>query len=72
MTLYQFNQLHEMEQQESIWEGTLIADTEDAEHKILLYHIDDFYVEVYLHKEYNVIRKYQAFDKIVEAKIYQN
>jgi hypothetical protein len=50
-----------MEQQEAIWDGVLVADREDEEHKILLYQIDSFYVEVYYHKEYNVIRKYRSF-----------
>ena len=38
-----------------------IADREDNEHEILLYQVDGFYVEVYYHKEYNVIRKFRAF-----------
>ena len=50
-----------MEQQEATWEGTFIADREDEEHKILLYQIDRFYVEVFYHKEYNVIRRYRPF-----------
>ncbi len=61
-TLYQFIGLDEMEQQEAIWEGVLIADREDEEHKILLYQIDSFYVEVFYHKEYNVIRRYIPFN----------
>ena len=61
MTLYQFNQLDEMEQQEAIWEGALIADRMDREYKILLYQIDGFYVEVFYHQEYNVIRRYRSF-----------
>ena len=61
MTLYEFNLLDEMELKEAIWEGTLIADREDAEHKILLYQIDAFYVEVFYHKGYNVIRRYRSF-----------
>ncbi len=61
MTLYQFIALDEMEQQEAIWEGVHIADREDEEHKILLYQLDAFYVEVYYHKKHNVIIKYQPF-----------
>ncbi len=64
MTLYQFLALDEMEQQEAIWEGVHIADRDDGEHKILLYQIDAFYVEVFYHKEYNVIRKYLPFNSI--------
>ncbi len=72
MTLNQFNELDEMEQQEAIWDGKFVADTEDDEHKILLYQIDDFYVEVYLHKEYNVIRKYKPLPSIFTSAIYKN
>lgn len=61
MTLYEFNALDETGQQKAIWEGTLIADREDEEHKILLYQIDGFYVEVFYHKSYNVIRSYRSF-----------
>jgi len=61
MTLFQFLALDEMEQQEAIWEGVHIADREDEEHRVLLYQIDSFYVEVFYHKEYNVIRSYRPF-----------
>jgi hypothetical protein len=59
MTLYQFIALDEMEQQEAIWEGTHIGDRQDEEHNILLYQIDGFYVEVFYHRELNVIRRYR-------------
>ena len=61
MTLYQFIALDEMEQAEAVWDGVFIADREDEEHKILLYQIEAFYVEVYYHKKYNVIRKFRPF-----------
>lgn len=64
MTLYQFNALDEMEEQEAIWEGVQIAEREDEEHKISLYQIDSFYVEVFYHRIYNVIRKYRSFAAI--------
>jgi len=70
MTLYEFNALDEMEQQEAIWEGVHIADREDEEHKILLYQIDAFYVEVYYHKEYNVIRRYRSFASVEQLEPY--
>lgn len=70
MTLYQFNSLDEMEQQEAIWEGVHIADREYDEHKILLYQIDAFYVEVYYHKEHNVIRHYRSFANVEQLEPY--
>jgi hypothetical protein len=62
MTLYQFNSLDEMEQAETLWDkGVHIAEREDDIHKFILYQIDSFYVEVWHHKEYNVIRKLRTF-----------
>ncbi len=72
MTFQQFIDLDEMEQQEAIWDGKFVADTEDDEHKILLYKIDSFYVEVYLHKEFNVIRKYKPLASVLASAIYKN
>lgn len=62
--------MDEMEQQEAIWEGTFVGNREDGEHKIALYKIDAFYVEVYYHKEYNVIRKYRPFDDTESLAVY--
>jgi hypothetical protein len=53
-----------MEQAEVVWDGIYIAGREDEEHNILLYQIGDLYVEVYHHKEYNVIRKFNAFSTL--------
>jgi hypothetical protein len=62
MTLNQFHKLDEMEQVEALWEyGVHIADRDEGEHKLILYQVDAFYVEVWYHKEYNVVRKYRAF-----------
>ena len=62
MTLYQFIRMDEMEQGEALWEhGVHIADRDEGEHKLILYQIDAFYVEVWYHKEYNVVRKYRSF-----------
>ena len=63
MTPEQFYELDEMEQAEVIWDGKHIADRQDNEHHILLYKIDDLYVEVYYSKEHNIIVKFNAFSK---------
>ena len=63
MSPSQFHNLDEAEQAEVIWEGKHIADRQDEDHNILLYQIKDLYVEVYYHKEYNVIRRFEAFTK---------
>ncbi len=60
MTVYEFNDLDEMASRKQFG-GVHIADREDEEHRILLYQIKSFYVEVYFHKVFQVIRKYKAF-----------
>lgn len=45
MTLYEFIALDEMEQAEAVWLEHLLFQ-EDFEHRILLYQVDEFYVEV--------------------------
>lgn len=60
MTLHQFKMLDEMEQAEAIWAGVHLNQRDDGTHTILLYKIDEFYVEVYYHKQFNAIRKFEA------------
>jgi hypothetical protein len=72
MTLYEFNALDEMEQAESIWDGVFLGDRKDSEHRILLYQIDDFYVEVFYHIEYNTIRRFRSFSSTNQLDPYLN
>lgn len=66
MTIDDFLQMDEMEQAEAIWSGKLAGTRNDNEYKILLYRINDFYVEVYNHIEHNVIKKLRPFDDPIE------
>lgn len=61
MTPYAFFELDEMEQAELIWEGVHIGESQDDEHNILLYQINDLFVEVYYQRQDNVIRKFIAY-----------
>jgi len=61
MTLYQFNALDEMEQEEAVWSGTHIGERFDEVHNILLYHIDSFYVEVFYYREHNELVRFRSF-----------
>lgn len=71
MTLYQFNTLDGMEQAEVLWDiGVHIGERRDEEHKILLYQIDSFYVEVFYHQQYNVIRKIESFSSVEQLALY--
>ena len=60
MTLYEFNALDDMEQAQAVWNAVHIGERWEEEHNILLYQVDSFYVEVYHHKEYNVIRRMRS------------
>lgn len=66
MTAKQFYSLDEMEQAEAIWEGKHIGNRHDEEHNILLYKLNGIYVEAFYHREYNVLRKFVAYDTIEE------
>ena len=61
MTLNEFLDLDEMEQAEAVWDAVHIGERWDHEHNILLYQRDDFYIEVFHHKELNVIWRIHAF-----------
>ena len=70
MTPEQFYRLDEMEQAEAVWEGKHIADRKDEDQNILLYQIGNLYVEAYYHREYNVLRRFNAFSRIELLDIY--
>lgn len=54
--------LHEIKQAQAISAAVCIDGSDDGVHKVLLYQIDKFYVEVYYHKETNVIKRYRSFE----------
>lgn len=62
MTLYQFNALDETEQHQAVWNnGVHVGDRVEGEHKIILYQLFSFYVELYYHTELNVLRRLRSF-----------
>lgn len=72
MKLKDFINMDEMEQAEAIWDGVHVADRDDGEYKIILYQIDSFYVEVFYHKEHNVVKRYRPFSDPKELDPYLN
>lgn len=70
MTPEQFNNLDEAEQAETVWDGVQIADRFEEEYHVILYQIDNLYVEVYYHQEHNFIRRLNAFTKLELLDIY--
>ena len=69
MSPSQFYKLDEAEQAELIWEGKHVGSRQTEEYSVLLYKIQELYVEVFLHKKYNVIHKFEAFikDEIIDV-----
>lgn len=61
MTLYEFIGMNEPEQAEAVWNGVFIADREDKKYRIILYAIDEFYVEVFYDKKSNEIKRFRPF-----------
>jgi hypothetical protein len=62
MTFYQFNALDEMEQAEALWNRSVhIAQRDDEVYRYVLYQLEGFYVEVWLHREHNFIQRFCTF-----------
>ena len=73
MTLEEFYDLDEMEQRETVWEnGEFLDDRmdEDGVHRVALYQIFSFYVELFYNIEYNVLSKLIAFSDTEMLDIY--
>lgn len=61
LTRDDFEHLTDHEKAEAVWRGTFLADREDAGHKLQLYSLDSFYVEVSYCPEENRITAFRAF-----------
>lgn len=70
MTLYEFILLTEDEQVNIVWEGELFLSREEGEHKILLYKVYSFYVEVYYNSDTNKIEKFNPFSSKQRLNLY--
>lgn len=65
MKLLDFNLLDEAEQVALLLaEGVLVAERFYKEFTILLYQLQEFYVEVYYHKTYEVIQGFRSFENL--------
>ncbi|MBC7510085.1 MAG: hypothetical protein H7320_15265 [Ferruginibacter sp.] len=73
MTLYQYNDLDELEQHETLWEhGVMIGERVEGEYKLILYQIFTFYIELYYHIENNVLHRLRTFSNTELLKDYIN
>ena len=72
MTLREFQLQNETSQAEKLMNAVCIAGRDDGEHKILLYQLGSFYVEVFYHPRRNMITHYRGFDNMDELDVYLN
>ncbi len=55
------------------WEhGVHIGERVEGEHKIILYQMFSFYVELYYHMEFNVLRRLKSFSSVELLDAYIN
>ena len=52
-----------MEQGKIVWEGKHIGERSNSEYNILLYQIEDLFVEVFYDKQANAIKKFESFTR---------
>ena len=65
MTLYEFNMLEMNDQHSAIWEnGTHISVRLEGSHKLILYQIFSFYVELYYSIEENKLTRLRSFSSV--------
>lgn len=65
MTLCEYYHLNQTEQFETLYDhGIHISDRADSEYCIILFQLDNFYVELYFHIEDNVLKKLISFSNI--------
>lgn len=64
MTLQRFVQLDYPGQMEATMEATCIGGRDENKFKVLLYQLNNFYIEVYYHKKHSHISDFVAFDSV--------
>ena len=65
MTLYEFNMLERNEQHSIVWEcGTHIGERLEGAHKLILYQMFSFYVELYYSVGDNKLTKLRSFSSV--------
>ncbi len=62
MKYREFNTLTDLDRADAAWtKGVLLAERREAFHKLMLYQMDDFYIEVTNHTHFNVVLKVHSF-----------
>ena len=62
MKYREFNTLTDLDRADAAWsKGVLLAERSETFHKMMLYQMDDFYIEVTCHTHFNVVLKVHSF-----------
>lgn len=71
MTLYQFNTLSETDQATALWDrGVHLMERRDHVFTYALYQLDNFYVEVWYHRDFNAIQRFRTFNSMAALEPY--
>jgi hypothetical protein len=71
VNLYQYNALDKTDQACVLWnKGVFLAERKDGVHKVALYQIDGFYVEVFYDGEENAIKRLRSFSSVDQLQPY--
>jgi hypothetical protein len=66
VTLYQFKLLKENEQYATVWENGIMIDARiTAQHKFILYQLEEFYVEIKYDAENNKLLGLKSFSSVM-------
>lgn len=62
MKYHEFNALAELERADTAWQqGVFLMERKEAFHRMLLYQLEDYYIEVVYHTHFNVVLKVGTF-----------
>ena len=68
MTLHEFNTLDIGEKVKAAMAGNLLGEREEEDMTVMLYSLDNFYVELFCHigsEEVGMIHSFKSFDRLV-------
>lgn len=63
MTLEQFNSADNKDRALTLGNGVCVAGRDEGEYKVLLYQLQQFYVEIFYHPRKKIIARYRGFEE---------
>ena len=73
MTIFEFDDLHEAEKHEALWQhGYIIGARIEGDYKIMLYRLFSFYVELYHNLQNKILKRIKSFSNIRLGYLYND